>query len=179
MARLQEFYNDTVVAQLKEQLGLRNVMEVPRITKITLNMGVGEAINDKKIIQKAVEDLTLIAGQKASVTEARKSVASFKIRDGYPIGCKVTLRRERMYEFLDRLVTIAIPRIRDFRGLNPKGFDGRGNYNMGVQEQIVFPEVGYDSVDAVRGLDIAITTTAVNNEQGKALLDAFSFPFRK
>jgi large subunit ribosomal protein L5 len=142
-------------------------------------MGVGEAVNDKKIIQKAVGDMTLIAGQKAMVTLARKSVASFKIRDNYPIGCKVTLRREQMYEFLDRLISIAIPRIRDFRGLNPKSFDGRGNYSMGVQEQIVFPEVDYDSVDSVRGMDICITTTAKNNEQGRALLDAFSFPFKK
>ena len=179
MARLQEFYNETVVAQLKEQLGLDNVTQVPRITKITLNMGVGEAVNDKKLIQKAVEDMTLISGQKVAITLTRKSVASFKIREDYPIGCKVTLRRERMYEFLDRLVSIAIPRIRDFRGLNAKSFDGRGNYNMGVQEQIVFPEVDYDSVDSVRGMDIAITTTATNDEQGKALLQAFSFPFRK
>jgi len=179
MARLQEFYKDTVVPQLKQQLGLDNPMEVPRITKITLNMGVGEAVNDKKIIQKAVDDMTLIAGQKALITLSRKSVASFKIRDGYPIGCKVTLRRERMYEFLDRLISIAIPRIRDFRGLNAKAFDGRGNYNMGVQEQIVFPEVDYDSVDSVRGMDISITTTAKTDEQGRALLDAFNFPFRK
>jgi len=179
MARLQEFYKESVVPQLKEQLKLDNAMEIPRITKITLNMGVGEAVNDKKIIQKAVEDMTLISGQKASVTKARKSVASFKIRDDYPIGCKVTLRRERMYEFLDRLIAIAIPRIRDFRGLNPKAFDGRGNYNMGVQEQIVFPEVDYDSVDSVRGMDIAITTTAKTDEQGRALLEAFSFPFKK
>jgi len=179
MARLQEYYKETVVAQLKEQLGITNAMEVPRITKITLNMGVGEAVNDKKIIKKAVEDMTLISGQQALVTNTRKSVASFKIRDGYPIGCKVTLRRERMYEFLDRLISIAIPRIRDFRGLNSKAFDGRGNYNMGVQEQIVFPEVDYDSVDSVRGMDIAITTTAQNDEAGKALLDAFSFPFKK
>ena len=179
MARLQQFYNETVVPQLMEQLGLENISQVPRITKITLNMGVGEAINDKKVIEQAVKDMTVIAGQKASVTLARKSVASFKIRDDYPIGCKVTLRRERMYEFLDRLVTIAIPRIRDFRGLNGKSFDGRGNYNMGVQEQIVFPEVDYDSVDAVRGMDIAITTTAVNDEAGRALLNAFSFPFKK
>ena len=154
-------------------------MEVPQITKITLNMGVGEAVNDKKLIEKAVEDMTLIAGQQALVTNARKSVASFKIRDGYPIGCKVTLRRERMYEFLDRLVAIAIPRIRDFRGLNPKAFDGRGNYNMGVQEQIVFPEVDYDSVDSVRGMDISITTTAKDDAEGRALLEAFSFPFKK
>jgi large subunit ribosomal protein L5 len=154
-------------------------MEIPKITKITLNMGVGEAVNDKKIIQKAVDDMTLIAGQKAMVTMTRKSVASFKIRDGYPIGCKVTLRRERMYEFLDRLITIAIPRIRDFRGLNGRAFDGRGNYNMGVQEQIVFPEVDYDSVDSVRGMDIAITTTAKTDEHARALLEAFNFPFRK
>jgi large subunit ribosomal protein L5 len=179
MSRLQEYYKTTVVPKLQEELGLKNVMEVPKITKITLNMGVGEAVNDKKIIQKAVGDMTLIAGQKAMVTLARKSVASFKIRDNYPIGCKVTLRREQMYEFLDRLISIAIPRIRDFRGLNPKSFDGRGNYSMGVQEQIVFPEVDYDSVDSVRGMDICITTTAKNNEQGRALLDAFSFPFKK
>ena len=179
MARLHEIYTETVAPQLKEKLGLDNVMQVPLITKITLNMGVGEAVNDKKLIQKAVDDMTLISGQKASVTVARKSVASFKIRDGYPIGCKVTLRRERMYEFLDRLINIAIPRIRDFRGLNPKAFDGRGNYNMGVQEQIVFPEVDYDNVEAVRGMDIAITTTAINNEQGRALLEAFNFPFKK
>lgn len=179
MARLQEFYKETVVPQLMKELGLNNVSQVPRITKITLNMGVGEAVNDKKVIEQAVNDMTVIAGQKATVTVARKSVASFKIRDDYPIGCKVTLRRERMYEFLDRLVTIAIPRIRDFRGLNAKSFDGRGNYNMGVQEQIVFPEVDYDSVDAVRGMDIAITTTAENDDQGRALLNAFSFPFKK
>ncbi len=179
MARLHKIYTETVAPQLKEKLGLDNVMQVPKITKITLNMGVGEAVNDKKLIQKAVDDMTLISGQKASVTVARKSVASFKIRDGYPIGCKVTLRRERMYEFLDRLINIAIPRIRDFRGLNPKAFDGRGNYNMGVQEQIVFPEVDYDNVEAVRGMDIAITTTAINNEQGRALLEAFNFPFKK
>ncbi len=179
MARLQEFYKETVVPQLREQLGIDNAMEVPRITKITLNMGVGEAVNDKKLIQKAVEDMTLISGQKAAITVARKSVASFKIRDGYPIGCKVTLRRERMYEFLDRLISIAIPRIRDFRGLNAKAFDGRGNYNMGVQEQIVFPEVDYDSVDSVRGMDISITTTARTDDQGRALLEAFNFPFRK
>ena len=179
MARLQEFYKETVVPQLREQLGIENAMEVPKITKITLNMGVGEAVNDKKLIQKAVDDMTLISGQKAAITVARKSVASFKIRDGYPIGCKVTLRRERMYEFLDRLIAIAIPRIRDFRGLNPKAFDGRGNYNMGVQEQIVFPEVDYDNVDSVRGMDISITTTAKDDEQGRALLEAFSFPFKK
>jgi large subunit ribosomal protein L5 len=179
MARLQEYYNETVIPQLKEQLGVNNVMEVPKIIKITLNMGVGEAVNDKKVIEQAVKDMTVIAGQKALPTKARKSVASFKIRDGYPIGCKVTLRRERMYEFLDRLVSIAIPRIRDFRGLSPKGFDGSGNYNMGVQEQIVFPEVDYDNVDAVRGMNISITTTARSDEEGRALLNAFSFPFKK
>jgi len=179
MARLQEYYNETVIPQLKEQLGVNNVMELPKIIKITLNMGVGEAVNDKKVIEQAVKDMTVIAGQKALPTKARKSVASFKIRDGYPIGCKVTLRRERMYEFLDRLVSIAIPRIRDFRGLSPKGFDGSGNYNMGVQEQIVFPEVDYDNVDAVRGMNISITTTARNDEEGRALLNAFSFPFKK
>ena len=179
MARLQEYYKETVVPQLKEQLGIDNVMEVPQITKITLNMGVGEAVNDKKVIEQAVNDMSVIAGQKALATMARKSVASFKIRDGYPVGCKVTLRRERMYEFLDRLVSIAIPRIRDFRGLSAKGFDGQGNYNMGVQEQIVFPEVDYDNVDAVRGMNISITTTARNDEQGRALLDAFNFPFKK
>ena len=179
MARLQEYYKETIVQKLQEQLSLKNVMEVPQIAKITLNMGVGEAVNDKKVIEQAVQDMTVIAGQKASVTKARKSVASFKIRDDYPIGCKVTLRRERMYEFLDRLVSIAIPRIRDFRGQNAKGIDGRGNYNLGVQEQIVFPEVDYDSVDAVRGMNISITTTAKNDEEGRALLDAFNFPFRK
>ncbi len=179
MSRLQELYNTTVIQQLREQLGISNVMEVPKVTKITLNMGVVEAVNDKKVIEKAVKDMTLISGQKASVTVARKSVATFKIRDGYPIGCKVTLRRERMYEFLDRLISIAIPRIRDFRGLNPKAFDGNGNYNMGVQEQIVFPEVDYDNVDSVRGMDIAITTSATTDEQGRALLDAFNFPFKK
>jgi large subunit ribosomal protein L5 len=179
MSRLQDLYNTSVVPQLKEQLGIDNLMEVPKITKITLNMGVGEAVNDKKVIEKAVADMTLIAGQKALVTKARKSVASFKIRDDYPIGCKVTLRRERMYEFLDRLISVAIPRIRDFRGLNPKSFDGRGNYSMGVQEQIVFPEVDYDSIDSVRGMDICITTTAKDDVQGRALLNAFSFPFKK
>jgi large subunit ribosomal protein L5 len=161
-----------------EQLGLSNVMEVPRITKITLNMGVGEAVTDKKVMDRATEDMTLISGQKPIVTKSRRSVASFKIRDGWPIGCKVTLRRERMYEFLDRLVNVAIPRIRDFRGLNPKSFDGRGNYSMGVKEQIMFPEIDFDKVDAMRGMDITITTTAKNDEQGMALLKAFSFPFK-
>jgi large subunit ribosomal protein L5 len=161
-----------------EQLGLSNVMEVPKITKITLNMGVGEAATDKKVMEKATDDMTLIAGQKPIVTKSRKSVAAFKIRDGWPIGCKVTLRRERMYEFLDRLVNVAIPRIRDFRGLNPRSFDGRGNYSMGVKEQIMFPEIDFDKVDAMRGMDITITTTAKNDEQGMALLKAFSFPFK-
>lgn len=179
MARLQEYYRDTLVAQLKEQLGLDNVQQVPRITKITLNMGVGEAVADKKLVDKAIEDMELIAGQKAVKTLARKSVAAFKIRDGQAIGCKVTLRHERMYEFLDRLVNIAVPRIRDFRGLNPKSFDGRGNYSMGIQEQIVFPEVDYDNIDSIRGMDITITTTAATDEQGRALLDAFNFPFKK
>ncbi len=179
MARLQEYYKTTVVPQLKEQLGLANVMEVPRITKITLNMGVGEALGDRKVMEKAVADMTLIAGQKPVVTKARRSVASFKIRDGYPIGCKVTLRREQMYEFLDRLITVAIPRIRDFRGLSAKSMDGRGNYSMGVQEQIIFPEIDYDHLDSIRGMDIAITTTAKTNEHGQALLEAFKFPFKK
>ena len=179
MARLQEYYQATVVPQLIEKLGLRNTMEVPKITKITLNMGVGEAIADRKIIEKAAADMELIAGQKPIVRKARKSVAAFKVRDGMPIGVKVTLRRERMYEFLDRLITIAIPRIRDFRGLNPKAMDGRGNYSMGVQEQIIFPEIDYDHIDAIRGMDITITTTARTDEHGRALLDAFNFPFKK
>jgi len=179
MARLHEYYQASVVPQLQQRLGLGNIMEVPRISKITLNMGVGEAIADKKLADKAAADMTLIAGQKSVVTRARKSVAAFKIRDGWPIGCKVTLRRERMYEFLDRLINIAIPRIRDFRGLNAKSFDGRGNYSLGVQEQIVFPEVDYDHVDSIRGMDITITTTARDDEQGRALLEAFNFPFKK
>ncbi len=179
MARLQEFYSQTVVPQLKESLGLDNVMEVPRISKITLNMGIGEAVADKKLVEKAVSDMQRIAGQKPLICKARKSVAAFKVRDGMPIGCKVTLRRERMYEFLDRLISIAIPRIRDFRGLNPKSFDGRGNYSMGVQEQIIFPEIDYDSIDSIRGMDITITTNARNDVEGRALLDAFSFPFKK
>ena len=179
MARLQEKYRDEMVAQIKEKLGLENVMEVPRITKITLNMGVGEAVADRKVLDNAIGDMEKISGQKAVKTLARKSVAGFKIRDGYPIGCKVTLRRERMYEFLDRLVNIAIPRIRDFRGLNPKSFDGRGNYSMGVQEQIIFPEINYDQIDAIRGLDITISTTARNDKEGRALLEAFNFPFKK
>jgi len=179
MARLQEFYNATVVPKLKDDLGIANVMQVPRIEKITLNMGVGEAVADRKVVEKAVEDMERIAGQKPTVCKARKSVAAFKLRDGMAIGCKVTLRRERMYEFLDRLITIAIPRVRDFRGLNPKSFDGRGNYSMGVQEQIIFPEIDYDKIDSIRGMDITITTSAANDEQGKALLEAFNFPFKK
>lgn len=162
-----------------EKLNLKNPMEVPKISKITVNMGVGEAVADRKVMEKATADLALLSGQKALVTRARKSVASFKIRDGYPIGAKVTLRRERMYEFLDRLVNIAIPRIRDFRGLSAKSFDGRGNFSMGVQEQIIFPEIEYDHIDSIRGMDITITTTAKNDEQGRALLEAFDFPFKK
>ncbi len=179
MARLQDHYRSEVVPQLKEDLGLDNVMQVPRVSKITLNMGVGEALVDRKLVNKAIDDMTLIAGQRAVMTRARKSVATFKVREGWPIGCKVTLRRDRMYEFLDRLVSVAIPRIRDFRGLNPKSFDGSGNFSMGIQEQIVFPEVDYDHIDTVRGMDITITTTARNNEQGLALLEAFKFPFKK
>ena len=178
MSRLQTYYQETVVPQLMEQLGIRNVMQVPKITKITLNMGVGEATTDKKVMERATGDMTLIAGQKPVVTKSRKSVASFKIRDGWPVGCKVTLRRERMYEFLDRLVNVAIPRVRDFRGLSRKSFDGHGNYSMGVKEQIMFPEIDFDKVDAIRGMDITITTTARNNEECLALLQAFNFPFR-
>ena len=178
MARLYEFYKDKVAKDLMKQFGYKSVMEVPRIEKITLNMGVGEAIGDRKVMDNAVSDMEKIAGQKAVVCLARKSVAGFKVREGWPIGCKVTLRRDRMYEFLDRLVNIAIPRIRDFRGMNPKGFDGRGNYNMGVREQIIFPEIDYDKIDALRGLDISITTTATTDEEGRALLAAFNFPFK-
>jgi large subunit ribosomal protein L5 len=179
MARLKDYYNQTVMPKLREQLGIENPMEVPRIVKITLNMGVGETVNDKKVIEKAVADMTAIAGQKPVVTNARKSIATFKIREGYPVGCKVTLRRERMYEFLDRLISIAVPRIRDFRGLNPRSFDGRGNYSMGIQEQIIFPEIDYDQIDTLRGMDIVITTNAGTDERGRALLDAFNFPFRQ
>ncbi len=179
MSRLQEYYRDTVVGQLKEKFGFKSTMAVPRISKITLNMGVGEAVGDRKVLDKAMGDMARIAGQKPVMTRARKSVAAFKIRDGYPIGCKVTLRRERMYEFLDRLVNIAIPRVRDFRGLTPKAFDGRGNYSVGVREQIIFPEIDYDNIDVIRGMDITITTTAKNDEEGRALLEAFNFPFRK
>jgi large subunit ribosomal protein L5 len=178
MARLKQVYVSEIAPKLKEELGLANVMEVPKITKITINMGVGEAVGDKKILENAVNDLTKISGQKVVVTNARKSIAGFKIRDGWPIGCKVTLRSDRMYEFLDRLITIAIPRIRDFRGISPKQFDGRGNFSMGVGEQIIFPEIDYDKVDRLRGLDICITTTARTDEEGRALLKAFNFPFK-
>lgn len=178
MARLQEFYRSEVTKRLQERFGYANVMAVPRISKITVNMGVGEAVGDKKVLEHAMGDLATIVGQKPIMTRARKSIAGFKIREGWPIGCKVTLRRERMYEFLDRLINIAIPRIRDFRGLSPKAFDGRGNYNMGVREQIIFPEIEYDKIDALRGMDITITTTARTDEEGRALLAAFNFPFR-
>lgn len=178
MARLQEYYRDTVVKNLMATGAYKNVMDVPRITKITINMGLGDAIGDKKILQSALQDMESIAGQKPVTTLARKSVASFKVRDGYPIGCKVTLRSERMYEFLDRLISISVPRIRDFRGLNPKSFDGRGNYNMGVKEQIIFPEIEYEKIDKIRGMDICITTTAKDNEGGLALLKEFNFPFK-
>src|SRR6056297_1830300 len=178
MARLKENYEQKLTPALMEQLGLKNVMEVPRIAKITVNMGVGEAVADKKIVDNAVKDMEAITGQKAVITKARKSVAAFKVRDGMPIGCKVTLRRDRMYEFLDRLINIAIPRIRDFRGLSPKAFDGRGNYSMGVREQIIFPEIDYDKIDVLRGLDVTITTSAKTDEEGRALLEAFKFPFR-
>ena len=179
MARLQELYRSELHDKIADKLGLKNPMQVPRITKITLNMGVGEAVADRKVLDHAMSDMEKISGQKPVKTLARKSVAGFKIRDGYPIGCKVTLRRERMYEFLDRLVNIAIPRTRDFRGLNPRSFDGQGNYSLGVQEQIIFPEINYDQIDAIRGMDITISTTARNAEEGRALLEAFSFPFRK
>jgi large subunit ribosomal protein L5 len=178
MARLQDHYKEQVVPQLMEKFGYSTVMQVPRIEKITLNMGVGEAIGDKKVMEFAVSDMEKIAGQKAIVNKAKKSVAGFKVREGWPVGCKVTLRRERMYEFLDRLINIAIPRIRDFRGLSPKAFDGRGNYSMGVKEQIIFPEVEYDKVDTLRGLDITITTSAANDDECRALLDGFNFPFK-
>ncbi|MCX7180261.1 MAG: 50S ribosomal protein L5 [Proteobacteria bacterium] len=178
MARLQEFYKNTVVGQLKDKFGYKSIMEVPRITKITLNMGVGEAIADKKVLEHAVGDLTKIAGQKPVVTKAKKAIAQFKIREGYPIGCMVTLRGDRMYEFLDRLVTVAMPRIRDFRGVSGKGFDGRGNYNVGVKEQIIFHEIEYDKIDALRGMNISITTSAKTDAEAKALLAAFKFPFK-
>ena len=178
MARLQEFYKETVSPELLQKFGYKSVMEVPRITKITLNMGVGEAVGDKKVLDYAVGDLQKIAGQKPVTTKAKKSIAGFKIRDGYPIGCMVTLRGPRMYEFLDRLVTIAMPRIRDFRGIAGKGFDGRGNYNLGVKEQIIFPEIEYDKIDALRGMNITITTSAKTDEEARALLAAFKFPFK-
>lgn len=178
MARLQEFYRETVVQQLMEKFGYKSVMEVPRITKITLNMGLGEALGNKKVLESAVEDMIKISGQKPVVCNARKSVAGFKVREGWPIGCKVTLRQERMYEFLDRLISISLPRVRDFRGVNGKSFDGRGNYNMGVTEQIIFPEIDYDKIDALRGMNITVTTTAKNDEEGRALLAAFNFPFK-
>ena len=178
MARLKDFYTTTVVPELMKQFSYKSIMEVPRIEKITLNMGVGEAVADKKVMEHAVSDLEKIAGQKPVVTVARKSIAGFKIRDNYPVGCKVTLRRDQMFEFLDRLVTIALPRVRDFRGVNGKSFDGRGNYNMGVREQIIFPEIEYDKIDALRGLNITITTTAKTDEEAKALLSLFKFPFK-
>ena len=178
MSRLQTYYKETVVPQLQKEFGYENIMQVPKITKVTLNMGVGEAVTDKKVMDRAVGDMTAIAGQQPIVNLARKSVATFKIRDGWPVGCKVTLRREQMYEFLDRLVNISIPRIRDFRGLNRKSFDGRGNFSMGVKEQIMFPEIDYDKIDTIRGMDITITTNAKTDDEARALLQAFNFPFR-
>ncbi len=178
MARLQQFYKESVVGELSQRFGYKSIMEVPRITKITLNMGVGEAVADKKVLENAVGDMQKIAGQKAVTTKARKSIAGFKIRDGYPIGCMVTLRGPRMFEFLDRLVTIALPRVRDFRGISGKSFDGQGNYNMGVKEQIIFPEIEYDKIDALRGMNISITTTAKTDAEAKALLSAFKLPFK-
>ncbi len=178
MARLQDLYNSKIAGEMKKQFGYESDMQVPRITKITLNMGVSEAVADKKVIEHAVSDLTKIAGQKPVVTKTKKAIAGFKIRENYPIGCMVTLRGQRMYEFLDRLVTIALPRVRDFRGISGRAFDGRGNYNVGVKEQIIFPEIEYDKIDALRGLNISITTTAKTDEEAKALLTAFSFPFR-
>ena len=178
MARLLDYYKETVVQELTTKFGYKSNMEVPRITKITLNMGVGEAVADKKVLEHAVGDMTKIAGQKPVVTKSRKSIAGFKIRDGYPIGCMVTLRGPRMFEFLDRLVTVALPRVRDFRGISGKGFDGRGNYNMGVKEQIIFPEIEYDKIDALRGMNISVTTTAKTDDEARALLGAFKFPFK-
>ena len=179
MARLKEFYQKTVVPKLKQDLGVKNVMQVPKITKITVNMGVGEAVADRKVMDAAVADLTKITGQKPKLCMSKKSIASFKVRENLAIGTKVTLRGERMWEFFDRLITIAIPRIRDFRGINPRSFDGRGNFSLGIKEQIIFPEIQYDQIDQLRGMDITITTTAKDNKSGKALLEAFSFPFRK
>jgi large subunit ribosomal protein L5 len=178
MARLKDIYKEAVVPELMSRFQYRSVMQVPRLEKITLNMGVGEAVADKKILQNAVEDMQKISGQRPIVTHARKSIAGFKIREGMPVGCKVTLRRERMYEFLDRLISVTIPRIRDFRGLNPKSFDGRGNYSMGVKEQLIFPEIDYDKIDAIRGLDITISSTAKTDAEARALLELFKFPFR-
>jgi large subunit ribosomal protein L5 len=179
MARLQQLYRDKIVPELRQNLGLKNTMEVPKILKITVNMGVGEAVADKKVMDAATADLAKITGQKPAVTKAKKSVATFKVRDGQSIGCKVTLRGARMYEFLDRLVNIAIPRIRDFRGISPRSFDGRGNYSLGVKEQIIFPEIQYDQIDQIRGMDITISTSAGDDKRGRALLEAFNFPFRK
>lgn len=179
MSRMKEIYKSEVAPKLQEQFAYKSAMEIPRITKITLNMGVGEALQDKKALDGAVADMEKIAGQKAIITKAKKSIAGFKVREGWPIGCKVTLRQEKMYEFFDRLVTIAIPRIRDFRGLSPKSFDGHGNYSMGIQEQIVFPEIDYDQIDKIRGMDISITTTAKTDDEGRALLYAFNFPIKK
>ncbi|MBK8738794.1 MAG: 50S ribosomal protein L5 [Betaproteobacteria bacterium] len=178
MARLKEFYKETVMPQLTQQFGYKSVMQVPRITKIVLNMGVGEAVGDKKLLDNAVADMQKVSGQKPVITKSKKSIAVFKIREGYPIGCMVTLRHERMYEFLDRLVTIALPRVRDFRGMSGRAFDGRGNYNMGVKEQIIFPEIEYDKIDVLRGMNITITTTAKTDAEAKALLAAFKFPFK-
>ena len=178
MARLKEHYKKTIIKQLMTKFKYKSVMQVPKVTKVTLNMGVGEAVSDKKVLEKATADMQKIAGQKVVVTLARKSIAGFKVREDWPIGCKVTLRKERMYEFLDRLVTIAIPRIRDFRGLSSKSFDGKGNYSLGMREQISFPEIDYDKIDTIRGLDISITTTAKNDDQGRALLKAFGFPLK-
>jgi large subunit ribosomal protein L5 len=178
MARLKDHYRDAVVQKLREQFEYPSAMQVPRLVKVTLNMGVGEAVGDKKALENAMADMERIAGQKPVVTKSRKSIAGFKIRDGWPIGCKVTLRRDRMFEFLDRLINVAIPRTRDFRGFSPRAFDGRGNYSLGIKEQIIFPEIDYDKIDSIRGLDVTITTTANTNEEGRALLAAFDFPFR-
>lgn len=178
MARLQAFYKETVVPKLMQEFGYKSIMEVPRIEKIVINMGVGEAVGDKKVMEHAVGDMQKITGQKVVVTKARKSIATYKVREGYPVGCMVTLRKQRMFEFLDRLVTIAIPRIRDFRGISGRAFDGRGNFNMGVKEQIIFPEIEYDKIDVLRGMNITITTTAKTDKEGRALLAAFSFPFK-
>ena len=178
-ARLAQTYRDQIVPKLKADLGVANIMQVPKITKITVNMGVGEAVADRKVMDAAVADLTKITGQKPMITKARKAIASFKLRQGLAVGCMVTLRGDRMYEFLDRLISIAMPRIRDFRGVSPRSFDGRGNYSLGIKEQIIFPEIQYDQIDTIRGMDITITTTASDNKQGRALLEAFNFPFRK